>query len=43
MHNKIKQTGPVPGHLKIRWDIAPDCDIDVTVSIKTLRITIKIV
>ncbi len=38
VHNKIKQTAPVAGHLNIRWDIAPDCVIDVTGSIKTLRI-----
>ncbi len=35
-----KQTAPVAGHLKIRWYIVPDCVIDVTSSIKTLRITI---
>ncbi len=39
--NSKKQTAPVAGHLKIRWDIAPDCVIDVTGSIKTLRITIN--
>ncbi len=28
-------------HLKIRWVIVPDCVIDVTRSIKTLRLTIN--
>ncbi len=42
VHNTKKQTAPVAGHLKIRWDIAPDYVIDVTSSIKTLRITIVI-
>ncbi len=39
MHNIKKRrrlTPPVIGHLKIRWDIVPDCIIDVTSSIKTL-------
>ncbi len=38
---KEKQMAPVAGHLKIRWDIVLDCVIDVTGSIKTLRITIN--
>ncbi len=36
VHNK---KAPVAGHLKIRMDIAKDCVIDVTGSIKTFEIT----
>ncbi len=36
-----KQSAPVADHLKIRWHIVPDCIIDATSSIKTLRITIN--